>query len=385
MKFLDKIKNLTSKGEQMNLNVVSNMETKPVFANTSITADQVYTAILYKERNGSLQKLNILYNKLWEADANLAACIDTRTEALKSKQPVLQTELSQQQTEYLLQVQREFYPMLVDAIIEYKLKGYMFKQIEYEQRQDGFIYPTSLLSYKYADLRASNNKLVLYHNDKPKSLADFKFFAFLNNRSILQPLLKYYIFKSFAINNWASFTEIFGKPMRIGKYKPGATKTEKDQLWEMLQNAGTDLAAMISENVVMDFVDNQNKAASSNLYNDLLKFCEDTTTKRILGQTLTSNAEKTGSFAQAKEHDMVRRDILSGDARDLTLLINHFYSNLMQINFGNYKVATTIDVSPEIDLLERVQIDRTLANEIGIEFPEDYWHKTYKVPDPREQ
>jgi hypothetical protein len=57
----------------------------------------------------------------------------------------------------------------------------------------------------------------------------------------------------------------------------------------------------------------------------------------------------------------------------------------MQINFGNYKVATTIDVSPEIDLLERVQIDRTLANEIGIEFPEDYWHKTYKVPDPREQ
>jgi len=360
------------------------METTPVFANTSITADQVYSAILYKERNGMLSKLNVLYEKLLEADANLAACIDTRTEALKSCEPTINSKLTDKQAEYFKQIQREFLPEIVEALLELKLKGYLFRQIEYEQAPDGLIYPKNLLSYKYADIRQRKDKLVLYYDDSPKTLPDLKFWTLVRKSSIMQPLMKYYIFKSFAINNWASFTEIFGKPIRIGKYRPGATKTEKNQLWEMLQNAGTDLAAMISENVVMEFVESKSKTASSSLYADLLKFCEDTTTKRILGQTLTSNAEKTGSFAQAKVHNMVRRDILAGDARDLTSLLNSFYSNLFRINFGEQKIYTSIDTSPDVDLLEKVQIDRILANEIGINFPEDYWHKTYKIPEPGE-
>lgn len=382
-----KLKNIINRILNPKLTVVQIPDDKSIFADSDITPGKISNAITMLNSYGKLQDINDIYERLMEKDSNLASNIDTRTEALKAKRPMIKTELPDKQKEYFNEVLDSLYPDLVDILIESKLKRFSFRQIRYEIINN-LVYPVDLIYYQHLDLRIEKENQVdtlkLYVDDSLKDTTDIRFLKLLRKRAILQPLMKYYVFKSFALNNWASFTEIFGKPIRVGKYSPGATKTEKDELWEMLKNSGTDLSMMISDNVAMEFIDHATKSASSSLYNDLLTFCENTTTKRILGQLLTTNAEKTGSYAQAKVHNMVRNDILSGDARDMIILLDSFLTRLNNLNFSDDHIKTNIDVSPDTNLLERVQIDRVLANDLGIALDDDYFYETYNVPKPGE-
>ena len=364
-----------------NITVVNIEDKKNIWVSEEINPSTIYTAILYKDSYGKLQKINKLFDLLIDYNDNIAGNIDVRSEALKSKLPTIKNDLPDKQREFYDDLIENKYSDLVDIVIERKMKGFVIRQVEWEII-NGLYYPKSFINYQNQDLRNIHKKLEFYIEDKLQTLSEYKFIMELQNRSILQPLLKYYSFFKFAINNWASFIEIFGKPIRVGKYKPGATKKEKDELWEMLQKSGSDLAAMISENVVMEFIEYKNQRGSAELYDTMVKFIETRETKRILGQTLTTTAEKTGSFAQSKIHNLVRKDILAGDARDTVHFLNAFFSKLHSLNFSADKIKTSIDITDDVNLFERVQIDRTLQNDIGIEFPDDYFHKLYKVPKP---
>ena len=39
-----------------------------------------------------------------------------------------------------------------------------------------------------------------------------------------------YLFKNYAVKDWVAFAEVFGMPLRIGKYEPGATKADREAL-----------------------------------------------------------------------------------------------------------------------------------------------------------
>lgn len=381
------IKNLFRNKSNSKLTVMQVKEDQSYFTDMDVTPDQIVSAITILKNEKKLKDINDIYDKLLEQDDNLGSNIDTRTEALKSKKPVIMTELPDKHKQYFQDVLDERYPELVDIIIEAKLKRFAFRQVKYIQ-EGGLWYPEDFISYDNLDLRIEIvdqvKTLQLYMELDKTTLDEYRFIRLLRKRSILQSLLKYYAFKKFALNNWASFTEIFGKPIRVGKYEPGAGKAEKDELWNMLQQSGTDLAMMISKNVAMDFVDFAAKSASADLYKDLCEFSDKAVTKRILGQTLSTDAQKTGSFAQAKIHNLVRKDILAGDARDTVRFINDFLTRLNSINFSDQKIKTGIDVSDELNLLEKVQIDRVLINELGLVVDDEYLYKTYKVPKPGE-
>lgn len=378
MSFLNKLF-----GTKTNLTFVSMKESEDMGFSNAITPAAIKMAITKKRNEGILADLDKLFDILIDSDDNLAADIDTRTEALKSKIPDIPAGLTPKQNEYFSEILKKLYPDLVNFLINAKLKGYNFAQIRYELT-GGLYYPVEIVTYQNIDLRISNRKLELYQNDNKKNTDDPRFLKLLRKRSILQSLLKYYTFKSFALNNWASFTEIFGKPIRVGKYKPGATKDEKDELWNMLKNAGTDLAAMVSENVIMEFIDYTAKSASADLYNNLVSFCSKSVTKRILGQTLATDAQKTGSYAQAKVHNLVRLDILAGDARDCDVFISKFFTTLNRINFNNDEIFVTTDISDPPSLKDEIDIDIKLQNSIGIELDDDYFYQKYKRPRPGE-
>jgi len=347
-----------------------------------ITPENIKDAIDAK-KSGLLREIDNLFDNLIDGDDNLAADIDTRMEALKSKRPSLSNNLSPKQTDFFNEILKKLYPDLVNFIIEAKLKGYNFAQIRYELKNNLF-YPVEIITYQNIDLRINNKQLELYKDENILNTDDPRFLKILRKRSIMQSLLKYYTFKSFAVNNWVSFTEIFGKPYRIGKYRLGATKEEKNELWNMLKNAGTDLAAMVSENVIIDFVDYTAKNASSDLYNNLISFCLKSETKRTLGQTLSTDAQKTGSYAQAKVHNLVRRDILAGDARDSDVFISSFLTTLNRLNFNNDEIFVETNIPDQPSLKDEIDIDIKLQNDIGIELDDDYFYQKYKRPRPGE-
>jgi phage gp29-like protein len=317
-----------------------------------------------------------------EDDAGASAA-DVRSEALKSASVAFSSPgISQAQIDYFNAILDRFGVILMDMLLEYKFAGVLFRQINYEFA-NGLYYPVSYTSYPHADLRLHNNHITAFNGSKPLELSPIKFIALHRNKAVLYSVIKYNVFFTFALNNWGQFCETFGKPPRIAKYKPGTTDSEKNELWAMLQNFGTDLAAMVSDNVVIDFADFVNKSGSADLFRTLCDFCDDRITRRILGNTLTTKAVGDGgSYAQAKVHNLVRGDILAGDCRDLDAFLSQHFTQLNNINFGPGKIKVKVNPAKDVNLLERIQVDSKLYNEIGLDFPDNYWYDTYGIPQP---
>jgi len=335
---------------------------------------------------GKLKPILGLYSTLLREDDAAGSAADVRAEALKSAAITFDSQnLSQPQVDYFNALIVKFGPLYADLLLSLKLTGALFRQIEFEY--NGTLYtPARYLSYPLADLRLLDGVPTPYETEEPLSLNPLQFIALSRDIAVLYSALKYHVFYSFALNNWAQFTETFGKPPRIAKYKPGTSQAEKDQLWAMLQSFGTDLAAMVSDNVMIDFADFNTKTASVDLYARLCEFCDDRITRRILGNTLTTKAVGDGgSYAQAKVHNLVRQDILAGDCRDLDVFLTNHFTTLNHINFGPQTIEVTVRPPHDLNLLERIQIDSKLYNEVGIEFPENYWYGTYGVPQPSKQ
>ena len=113
-----------------------------------------------------------------------------------------------------------------------------------------------------------------------------------------------YLFKNYNVKDWISFAEIFGLPLRLGKYQPGASEDDKRALMQALVQLGSDAAGIIPDGSSIQFV-NTEKTSSTDLYDRLARYCDEQISKAILGQTLTSDAGN-GSYAQSKTHNEVR-------------------------------------------------------------------------------
>ncbi len=394
----------TSAGKSPSVTLVSIDDTTYRFNLQSITPGQIISAKQMFRYDGRLLLLDQLYSLLIEEDDNVSGRIETRAEALKSKWPVISSsELSEQQVKFFTDLSNRLYPEIVDLVIDFKMRGYCFRQIEYAM-EDNLYTINGFADYENLDLRVvaptsagknvpttSGKSLQLFKDEVLQNLPPLQFIQLYSKKSILKSLLKYYVFFSFALENWASFTEIFGKPLRVGKYKPGATASEKSELWNMLTNAGGDLAAMISENMAMEFIQHSATSASSDLYKNLCNFCKDAVTTRILGQTLTTGVGDKGSFALGNVHDAVRKDILAGDARDAELLCSNLYTRLNNINFNTNRVEVTIPIEDEPSPLEkadinlkRAQTDVILTRDLNVKLDEDYFYTTYERARPGE-
>lgn len=126
-----------------------------------------------------------------------------------------------------------------------------------------------------------------------------------------------YLFKNYILKDWVTFTEVFGQPLRVGKYHPGATEIDKQTLLRAVANIGTDAAAIIPESMMIEFTEAR-QGGSSELYLSFCEYLDAQVSKAVLGQTLTTEMPSAGgSRAAAEVHDAVRRDILAADARRL--------------------------------------------------------------------
>lgn len=337
-------------------------------------------------RKGQLKNLQRIYRLFRQEDDSVASACDVRQEALKAANMTFSTDgLSQTQVDYFNGLIKRFGANYCDMLLDLKLTGVLFRQVEYDFIGGQYV-PTGYQKYPDADLNLVDGVPVPFKDGKPMSINPAQFISIYRDDHVLYSILRYHVFQFFAINNWAQFTETYGKPPRIAKYRPGTTETEKQALWEMLKNFGTDLAAMVSDNINIDFADYMNKTSSSDLYHTLCEFCDSRITGRILGNTLTTKSVETGgSYAQAKVHNLVREDILAGDCRDLDTFLTAHFTMLNKLNFGGEEIDVKIQPKADINLLERIQIDNILWNQIGIEFPEDYWYNTYRVPAPEKK
>jgi phage gp29-like protein len=124
-----------------------------------------------------------------------------------------------------------------------------------------------------------------------------------------------WMLKSFGIKDWMAFAEVFGMPLRLGKYPSGEKPENVDILRMAVANLGTDASAVIPESMKIEFEELANVAGGAELFERMAKFFDAQISKAVLGQTMTT--DDGSSRSQAEVHNEVRKDLRDADADQL--------------------------------------------------------------------
>lgn len=200
---------------------------------------------------------------------------------------------------------------------------------------------------------------------------------------ILRVVAWMYLFKNYDLKDWVSFAEVYGLPLRLGKYAPGASEADKLALMQALIQIGADAAGIIPDGTTIDFITTE-KTGSTDLYERLARYCDEQISKAILGQTLTSDSGG-GSYAQSKTHNEVRHDLIVADCKALaSTLRRDLIRPLCIFNFGEDKRIPKIqfDCEEGEDLEQTANILDLLIGKIGLRVPTRYIYKKFSIPEP---
>lgn len=145
-----------------------------------------------------------------------------------------------------------------------------------------------------------------------------------------------YLFKNYSLKDWASFLEVYGHPFRVGKYGANATESDKRKLLEAVHSIGSDAAAIIPQEMMIEFITN-NTSDSGNAFQAHAAYFDQAISKAVLGQTTTTDAI-SGGHAVSQEHNEVRMDIATSDAKQLAAVLNRdLIRPIIDLNFGPQK------------------------------------------------
>jgi phage gp29-like protein len=225
-------------------------------------------------------------------------------------------------------------------------------------------------------------------------LAPFKFITHVTRAKAGLPIrgglariaIWVYLFKNYVLKDWVVFAEVYGQPMRLGKYGPGATENDKNALLQAVANIGTDAAAIMPESMVIEFVESKGGGQKSHeMYQKFCEYIDKLLTIGILGQELTTQLPRgAGSRAAAEVHDVVRRDIATDDARRVSATLNRdLVKPLIDLNRGPRRryPRLSIGFNEKADLTELMAglgpaIDR------GLRVSEKWLREKFGAPEP---
>lgn len=194
----------------------------------------------------------------------------------------------------------------------------------------------------------------------------------------------WFLFKHYSIKDWLLFCEIFGMPLRLGKYNPGASEDDKKALAIAVQTLGSDAAGIISKSTEIEFVQSKGGSVNNDLYKGIPDFGNKEMSKAILGGTLTSDVDGRGSYAASNTHNDVRHDLINADARSIAATVrSHFLRPWVGFNYGwDTAVPMYRGRYEHEDLKAHAEILDKFADRMPI--PVSHVQTKFSIPKPEE-
>jgi phage gp29-like protein len=369
---------------------------------TTITPRQILNYLLAAEA-GDISAQAELFEKMEEKDGELDAHLRTRKAGVASHsfeiQPADDSAPASRAAEYARQVVADI-PAVRDAIFDLLdaiPKG--FSVLEIEWRTSAREWRPVRLHYRpqrWFHIAEDGESLRLRDTATPEGvpLNPLNFIVhsvrarsgFRARTSLLRSCVRAFVVRHFAWKDWMGFAEVYGMPMRIGRLREGVPwdSDEAKQLEAALAAMGMDMYAMLREGNTIEVLDAKNRAGEGTLFEHILDRAAHEMTLAILGQTLTSSAEKVGSYALGKVHNQVRWDLIESDALALDeTLTNQLLRPIVALNFGEDAPVPRwhMQVEQPEDLESLSATVKTLT-EAGLRVPARWAYAKFGIPQP---
>lgn len=364
-------------------------------------------SILEDAENGDITAQHELFMDIEEQDSSIGANIQTRKRAILTldwriaeprnatpEEEKLQTEID----ELFYQ-----YPNLENLLMDMMdAVGHGFSAIEIEWKLENGKYiphnfiprPQSWFKLDKNDnllLKTPNNPMGeplrpfgwVVHSHKSRSVQ-------LARMGLFRTLAWLYMFKHYSVRDFAEFLELYGMPIRIGKYGAGATNEEKRTLLRALAQIGHNAAGIMPDSMTVELHNAANTTATNNPFLQMTDWCEKSIARLILGQTLTSGADgKSSTNALGNVHNEVRRDLLVSDAKQVAqtitqqIILSYLQINvdpniaLHRVPYFEFDTKKYDDLSTFADAIPKLV-------SIGVQIPEKWTRDKLGIPEAQD-
>lgn len=361
-------------------------------------------SILRAAEQGDIQAQCELFQDMEEKDAHLLAEIGKRRRALTTVDwavvsPRNPSAVEQAEADWLNEVLQDlpdFEDLLFDMLdaigkgfagieLEWERYGreWMPKAFNYREASWFQLDPSTRTELRLRDGSAEGEPLQpfgwIMHQHKAKS-------GYVARGGLYRVLAWPYLFKNYAVRDLAEFLEIYGLPVRLGKYPSGASADEKATLLRAVVNIGHNAAGIIPQGMEIDF--KEAAKGQHDPFDWMVQWAEKSMSKAILGGTLTSQADGASSTnALGNVHNEVRHDLLKADAKQVaTTLRQYLLYPLLVLNKGGERDPRRLPRF-QFDLVEAEDLG-TYAEalpklvEAGMQIPVSWAHDKLRIPLP---
>ncbi len=359
-------------------------------------------SILEDAENGNIAEQHALFADIEESDSAIASNLDIRKRAILTLDWSIvaakaASAAEEKQAEFIsdffdgfTQIEDLFTDMM-DAVGH----GFAALEIQWQLRGNQWL-PQTLKHTNPAWFTIKNEQLQLktrdsqdgeelwplgwiVHKHKSRSTQ-------LARAGLFRTLAWLYMFKHYSVRDFAEFLELYGMPIRIGKYGAGATKEEKRTLLRAVSEIGHNAAGIMPIGMEIELVNAAN-STSGDPFLQMINWCEKSAARLILGQTLTSGTDTaTNTNALGRVHNEVRRDLLVSDAKQLAQTINQqLILPILQVNFAGVNPARLPSFQFDVAEYEDIKLyadSLPKLVEVGLQIPAGHVNKKLGIPLP---
>lgn len=187
-------------------------------------------------------------------------------------------------------------------------------------------------------------------------------------------------FKRGGMRFFTIFVEKYGMPFMYGKLPRTASLDATNDLLSKLSNMVQDAVAVIPDDSSVGFLETKG-TASADIYDRYLNRCNNSISKAILTNALSTEIQQTGARATTETGANTIEGNLADEDKDFpSTLFNELFKRIIDFNIGtgSYPVFNVFEEEEvKKDLSER---DKNLDT-IGVKFTKKYFQKTYNLDD----
>ena len=194
-----------------------------------------------------------------------------------------------------------------------------------------------------------------------------------------------YLFKAFTVKDWMAFVELYGIPMRLGRYGPGATDDDIKKLINAVSNLGSDAAAVVPQSMQIEFENAVQGAGNNQLFERAAEFWDKQVSKAVLGQTATTEGT-AGKLGNEDAQENVREDLVKADARQVSNTINRdLVRPFIDLNFGPQEAYPRLLLFvPEPEDIAQLTSSLKELVPLGLKVEQSVVRDKLGLPDPEE-
>jgi len=367
---------------------------------TGLTPQQL-AAILRDCDQGEIESFMKLAEEMEERDPHYASVMGQRKRAISGVMPQIvpasedakDTQIADWVREHIAEA--EWFPALVEHLLDAVGKG--FSVVEVDWARDGSTWWPQGVDWRHQRFfkpdRITGEELRLLTDDEPADGELLEHGKFIVHKASLKSghffrggIARVVVFswmcKGYSLKDWMAFVELYGIPLRLGRYDAAATDDDIRTLFRAVANVGTDAAAVIPKGTDIEFTEAKSGGGNQPVFENLSRYLDEQISKAVLGQTMTT--DNGSSMAQANVHNDVRLDIAQADARSVCGTINRdLIAPAVAINFGKDVEAPLlkIEIDEPEDVSARVADIVALAG-VGVTFKAAEARSLVRMSDP---